>query len=64
MKTIFFLLLLSIHSLSYAVSQCESKRVSLQMLVWMVLKTRLNLANFTFHSHRPWRISVAPYFPE
>lgn len=32
MKTIFFLLLLSIHSLSYAVSQCESKRVSLQML--------------------------------
>ena len=34
----------------------------MQCELWMVLKTRLNPANFTFHSHQPWRISVAPYF--
>ena len=28
--------------------------------MWMVVKSRLNPANFTFRSHRPWRISSFP----
>lgn len=32
-----------------------------QTLLWMVLKTRLILANFAFHNHRLWRTS--PFFP-